>query len=60
MPKTIDVLLDAKKGEQPVKVLGIYRIGGETRKSCFAMPDQLRPKAFPESPKGFLQLEWER
>ncbi len=59
-PKTIDAILDAKKGEQPVKVLGIYRIDGETRKSCFAMPDQPRPNAFPDSPKGFLQLEWKK
>jgi uncharacterized protein (TIGR03067 family) len=59
-PKTIDVLLgDAKKQED--KLLGIYQIDGELRRSCFAMPGQERPKGFssPET-KGCLQLEWKR
>jgi uncharacterized protein (TIGR03067 family) len=59
-PKAIDAVLDSKEGEKPVKVLGIYRIDGETRKSCFAMPDKPRPTKFPASPEGYLQLEWKR
>lgn len=59
-PKTIDVTLDAKEGQQPVKLLGIYCIDGETRKSCFAMPDKNRPTSFPMSPKGHVQFEWKR
>ena len=57
-PKTIDVVLDGKEGEKPVKLLGIYRIDGETRRSCFAMPEKERPAAFPVSPKGYIQFEW--
>jgi uncharacterized protein (TIGR03067 family) len=59
-PKTIDVLLgDAKKKED--KLLGIYQIDGELRRSCFAMPGQERPKGFSSlQTKGCLQLEWKR
>lgn len=59
-PKTIDAVLDTKEGEKPVKVLGIYRIDGDTRKSCFALPDKPRPKQFPSSPKDHIQFEWKR
>jgi uncharacterized protein (TIGR03067 family) len=59
-PKSIDAVLDTKEGEKPVKVLGIYRIDGETRKSCFALPDKPRPKDFPLSPKDYIQFEWKR
>jgi uncharacterized protein (TIGR03067 family) len=59
-PKTIDVLLDATDGPPTTKLLGIYRIDGDTRKSCFALPDRPRPAQFPDSPKGFLQFEWKR
>lgn len=59
-PRAIDVTLDRKEGEPPVKLLGIYRIDGDVRKSCFAMPEQERPRDFPESPKGYLRLEWKQ
>jgi uncharacterized protein (TIGR03067 family) len=58
--KAIDVLLgDATKQEE--KLLGIYQIDGELRRSCFAMPGQQRPKGFSSlETKGCLQLEWKR
>jgi uncharacterized protein (TIGR03067 family) len=59
-PKTIDVVLDAKDGERPTKLLGIYRIDGDRRRSFFAMPDQPRPKSFAATTDKFLRLEWER
>lgn len=59
-PKTIDVILDADEGQQPAKVLGIYRFDGDSRWSCFALPGDERPKKFPASPKGYLQYEWKR
>ncbi len=59
-PKTIDAVLDSKEGEKQVKVLGIYRIDGPIRRSCFAMPDKPRPANFPASPKDYLQFEWKR
>jgi uncharacterized protein (TIGR03067 family) len=59
-PKAIDVLLDATDGDPTTKLLGIYRIDGETRKSCFALPNQPRPARFPDSPKGYLQFEWKQ
>jgi uncharacterized protein (TIGR03067 family) len=57
-PKTIDVVLDATDGGLPTKLLGIYSIDGETRKSCFALPDKERPARFPDSSKGYVQFEW--
>jgi uncharacterized protein (TIGR03067 family) len=59
-PKTIDVILDGNGREKPVRLLGIYRIDGEIRKSCFAMPGEDRPTRFPASAKGYLQFEWKR
>jgi uncharacterized protein (TIGR03067 family) len=57
-PKTIDVVLADQ--ESKGKILGIYRIDGDLRKSCFAMPDQPRPKDFPAQGKGYLQFVWQR
>jgi uncharacterized protein (TIGR03067 family) len=59
-PKAIDVVLDARPGEPPIRLRGIYRADGATRRSCFAMPDQERPADFPASPKGYVQFEWVR
>src|SRR5262245_39894559 len=44
-PKTIGVLLRSKDGRE-TKFLGIYQIQGETRKSCFALPEKARPTQF--------------
>jgi len=59
-PKSIDVVLDGEEGQQPAKLLGIYRFDGESRWSCFALPGDERPKAFPASSKGYIQYEWKR
>lgn len=57
-PKTIDVLLTSKDGRE-TKLLGIYQIQGETRKSCFALPNKERPTQF-SSEKGYIGFEWRR
>ena len=55
--KTIDVDLK-KPGEG--KVLGIYQIDGDMRKSCFATNDAKgRPDGFRKE-AGYLILEWKR
>jgi len=56
VPKTIDFKLDGAKAEE--KFLGIYRIDGDLRRSCFVPPGQERPKDFPSDPKGYLQFVW--
>jgi uncharacterized protein (TIGR03067 family) len=56
-PKAINAVLD---GEPTVTLLGIYFMDGTTRKSCFAISDKERPKAFPASGKGYMQFEWKR
>jgi len=57
-PKTIDVRLTSKDG-RATKFLGIYQIQGDTRKSCFALPDKERPTQF-SSEKGYFGFEWRR
>jgi uncharacterized protein (TIGR03067 family) len=44
-PKTIDVEFTAGALKDS-QVKGIYQIDGDTRKSCFAMPNQDRPTDF--------------
>jgi uncharacterized protein (TIGR03067 family) len=56
VPKTIDVTLDGAKPED--KILGIYRIDGDLRRSCFVPPGKERPRDFPSDGKGFLQFVW--
>ena len=56
VPKTIDFTLDGAKPEE--KFLGIYRLEGDLRRSCFAPPGKERPKDFPSDPKGYLQFVW--
>lgn len=56
VPKTIDVTLEGAKPED--KILGIYRIDGDLRKSCFVLPGKERPKDFPSEGKGYLQFVW--
>jgi uncharacterized protein (TIGR03067 family) len=57
-PKTIDVVLTSKDG-RAMKFLGIYEMQGDTRKSCFALPDNERPTQF-SSAKGYFGFEWKR
>jgi uncharacterized protein (TIGR03067 family) len=56
VPKTIDFTLDGAKAEE--KFLGIYRLEGDLRRSCFAPPGKERPKDFPSDGKGYLQFVW--
>lgn len=57
-PKAIDVILEgAKPGE---KLLGIYRIDGDERRSCFALPGKERSKVFDPKTAGYLQFGWKR
>lgn len=56
VPKTIDVTLEGAKPED--KILGIYRLEGDLRRSCFVSPGENRPKEFPSGGKGFLQFVW--
>lgn len=56
-PRTIDVLLPAN-GQQTL-LLGIYRIEGDIRQSCFALPGKERPRDF--APKqGHIGFQWKR
>lgn len=55
-PKTIDVMLDGAKPKD--KIVGIYRIDGDLRKSCFAFGGKARPKDFPTDGKEYLQFVW--
>jgi uncharacterized protein (TIGR03067 family) len=57
-PKTIDVLLTSKD-KREIKVLGIYQMQSDKRKSCFALPGEERPTQF-SSEKGFFGFEWKR
>ena len=54
-PKTIDVLLN---GNQDSKLLGIYEIKGDIRRSCFALPDRERPTRFMEGIADYVIFEW--
>jgi uncharacterized protein (TIGR03067 family) len=57
-PKRIDVVL---KGAKPAdKLLGVYQIDGDVRRSCFAFPRQARPVDVRPSEKGYFILEWKR
>ena len=56
VPKTIDVALEGARVED--KILGIYRLDGDIRRSCFAPPGKQRPKDFPSDAKGYLHLTW--
>jgi uncharacterized protein (TIGR03067 family) len=56
-PRTIDV--EFTEGTlKDTKVLGIYEMEGDTRKSCFAPPNEDRPKDF-SSGKGY-NWTWKR
>jgi uncharacterized protein (TIGR03067 family) len=57
-PRTIDVLLTSKDGRE-TRLLGIYQIQGDTRKTYFAMPGIGRPTSF-SSENGHIGFEWRR
>ena len=57
-PKAIDVVLKGDNGEE-TKLLGIYQVKGDIRKSCFAMPQQDRPSQF-MTEKGYVRFEGKR
>jgi uncharacterized protein (TIGR03067 family) len=52
--KTIDILFD---GNQDNPLRGVYEIGGDVRKSSFALPGKNRPSKVGKA-KGNLYLEW--
>lgn len=57
-PKTIDVILEGAKPDE--KLLGIYRIDGDERRSCFVLPGKERPKEIEPKTSGYLQFGWKR
>lgn len=57
-PKAIDVVVTSESGHE-TRILGIYEIEGERRRSCFVLSEQIRPKQFTFE-KGFLCFEWTR
>lgn len=57
-PKTIDATLPTQMGRD-VKLLGIYEVKGDIRRSCFAMPDKDRPTSFVPA-AGCIGFEWKR
>jgi uncharacterized protein (TIGR03067 family) len=59
-PKTIDVVLASKNNRKSkTTLLGIYKIKGDKRKSCFAFPEKKRPTQF-SAAKGYVGFEWKR
>lgn len=57
-PKAIDVVLEGAKPDE--KLLGIYRIDGDERRSCFVLPGKERPKEIDPKTTGYLQFGWKR
>lgn len=57
-PKAIDVVLEGQKPGE--KLLGIYRIDGDERRSCFVLPGKERPKDIDPKTAGYLQFGWKR
>jgi uncharacterized protein (TIGR03067 family) len=57
-PRTIDVCLTSQEGKE-IKFMGIYKVEGDRRKSCFALPGKVRPSKF-TSKAGYLGFEWKR
>jgi len=55
-PKTIDVVLEGQNPNE--KLLGIYRIDGDERRSCFALPGKDRPKDFDPCLPGYIAFTW--
>jgi uncharacterized protein (TIGR03067 family) len=57
-PKAIDVVLEGQKPGE--KLLGIYRIDGDERRSCFVLPGKERSKDIDPKTPGYLQMGWKR
>ena len=57
-PKAIDVTLINDDGKE-TKLLGVYEIKGDVRKSCFALPQRDRPSRF-TTEAGYISFEWKR
>ncbi len=57
-PKTIDFVLENQKPD--AKFLGIYRIDGDERSSCFSPPGKDRPGELDPKATGYLQFGWKR
>jgi uncharacterized protein (TIGR03067 family) len=59
-PKTIDVIPEGGPNRDK-RVLGIYKLEGDTLTICMAEPDKDRPKSF-EAPEGsgFMLMKFER
>jgi uncharacterized protein (TIGR03067 family) len=57
-PRTIDVVLTAQDGTK-TRILGIYLMQGDTRKSCFAAPGKKRPAEF-STEQGYVSFTWRR
>ena len=57
MPKTIDTVLNENQAAE-TKLLGIYDIKGDIRKSCFAAPGRERPTAFMYGKENYMIFEW--
>jgi uncharacterized protein (TIGR03067 family) len=59
-PKTIDVLLSPNDPAfEETKLLGIYEIKGDKRRSCFSLSEKERPTKFSPG-KGYIGFEWKR
>jgi uncharacterized protein (TIGR03067 family) len=57
-PPSIDAVLTPQGGHE-TRLLGIYQIQGDTRTSCFALPDKERLKSF-SAEKGYFRFEWKK
>jgi uncharacterized protein (TIGR03067 family) len=58
-PKTIDVVLSSDQGTRKTKLLGIYEIKGDKRRSCFTLADKERPTKLSPA-EGCFGFEWKR
>lgn len=56
-PKTIDLVLNENQVSE-TKLLGIYDIKGDIRKSCFSVPGRPRPTTFMHGKENYLIFEW--
>jgi uncharacterized protein (TIGR03067 family) len=56
-PNQIDVVLD---GSDKAKLIGVYEIQGNERRTCFAGSDRARPKGVADMGEGILSFHWKR
>jgi uncharacterized protein (TIGR03067 family) len=57
-PKAIEFTLEGQPASE--KFLGIYRIDGDERRSCFAVPGKDRPTNLEPRVPGYLYFGWKR